>query len=74
MILPIPLTNTAPAGVIFLIGVGISERDGLFAIAATALGLVAVAFYVFVIYVAITAGVEGVEQIKEWIKGKLGAG
>ena len=74
MILPIPLTNTAPAGVIFLIGIGISERDGLFAIAATALGVVAVAFYAFIIYVAITAGVEGVEQIKEWIKGKLGAG
>ena len=73
MILPIPLTNTAPAGVIFLIGVGICERDGLFAAAATVLGVVAVAFYVFIIYIVVTAGVEGVEQIKEWIKGKLGA-
>ncbi|RKX35450.1 MAG: exopolysaccharide biosynthesis protein [Verrucomicrobia bacterium] len=71
MILPIPLTNTAPAGVIFLIGVSICERDGLFAIAATALGVVAVAFYAFVIYIAITAGVEGVEHLKDWIKDIL---
>ena len=71
MILPIPLTNTAPAGVVFLIGVGLCERDGLFAGAATALGAVAVAFYAFVIYIAITAGVEGVGCLKEWIVDKL---
>ena len=71
MILPIPLTNTAPAGVIFLIGVGLCERDGLFAVAAAVLGVAAVAFYAFVIYIAITMGVEGVEGIKIWIKDKL---
>ncbi len=74
MILPIPLTNTAPAMVIFLIGVGLCERDGLFAAAAVVLGILAVAFYAFVIYVLITAGIEGVEQIKDWIKGRLTGG
>ncbi|MEZ5278581.1 MAG: exopolysaccharide biosynthesis protein [Opitutaceae bacterium] len=74
MILPIPLTNTAPAMVIFLIGVGVSERDGLFAAAASILGVVAVAFYGFIIYLLATAGVEGVQNLKDWIIAKLKGG
>jgi hypothetical protein len=74
MILPIPLTNTAPAMVIFLIGVGVSERDGLFAAAATFLGVLAVGFYGFIIYLVATAGVEGVQNLKDWIITKLKGG
>ncbi|MEM7791443.1 MAG: exopolysaccharide biosynthesis protein, partial [Verrucomicrobiota bacterium] len=47
MMLPIPLTNTFPAMVIFLIGIGLSEEDGLLAIAAFGVGLAAVALYAY---------------------------
>ncbi len=65
MILPIPLTNTAPAMVIFLIGAGLTEDDGLVAGAACALGVLAVLLYAGVIYLALTVGFEGVAQLKE---------
>lgn len=72
MILPIPFTNTFPAMVIFLIGVGLTEDDGLFALLSFILGLAAVALYAFVIWVLLTAGMEGVMRLKEWVKGMLG--
>jgi hypothetical protein len=72
MTLPIPTTNTFPAGVIFLIGIGLSEKDGLFCLGACALAVAAIALYAFVIYLLVTQGMEGVEQFKEWIKGLIG--
>ena len=63
MILPIPLTNTAPAMVIFVVGVGLSEDDGIFAGVACVLGLLAVLLYVYVIYLLITVGAEGMEKV-----------
>ena len=65
MILPIPLTNTAPAMVIFLIGAGLTEDDGLVAAAACAIGVLAVLLYAGVIYLAVTVGFEGITQLKE---------
>lgn len=73
MILPIPLTNTAPAMVIFLIGIGLAEEDGLLALAAFALGSLAVALYAYIIYVVATQGPEVIEGWKDWIKAQLGA-
>jgi hypothetical protein len=72
MMLPIPLTNTFPAMVIFMIGVGLSEEDGLLAIAAFAIGCVAVLLYGYIIYLVATQGVEAVDGIKDWIKEMLG--
>ena len=72
MMLPIPLTNTFPAMVIFMIGIGLSEEDGLLAIAAFAVGIAAVALYGVIIYLVITQGPEAAEGIKDWIKGLLG--
>jgi hypothetical protein len=69
MILPIPLTNTLPAMVIFLIGVGLTEEDGLFAVLSFGLGLLAMAFYAVVIVLIATLGMEGIDQLKEWMKG-----
>ncbi len=63
MMLPIPLTNTFPAMVIFTIGVSLSEEDGLLAIAAFGFGIVAVALYSYVIYLVITQGPEAIESI-----------
>jgi len=74
MTLPIPTTNTFPAAVIFLIGVGLSEKDGLFCLGACALGVIAIGIYTVVIYLLITQGMEGVMQFKEWIKSLLGMG
>lgn len=74
MILPIPLTNTFPAMVIFMIGVGLCEEDGLLALAAFVVGLLAIALYAFIIYLLITQGPEAIEGIKDWIKAQLGMG
>ena len=74
MMLPIPLTNTLPAMVIFLIGVGLSEEDGLLAIAAFAVGCVAVVLYGYIIYLVLSQGPEAVDGVKDWIKARLGMG
>ncbi len=68
MILPIPLTNTAPAMVVFLVGVALSEDDGLAALVAFGAGILAAAFYAYVIYLLATVGMDGVIQLKDWIK------
>lgn len=72
MMLPIPLTNTFPAMVIFLIGVGLSEEDGLLAIAAFGVGLLAVGLYAGIIYIFLTQGPEAIDATKDWIKSRLG--
>jgi hypothetical protein len=72
MILPIPLTNTFPAMVIFMIGVGLSEEDGLLAIAAFAVGCAAALLYAGIVYIALTQGPEAIEHIKDGIKSLLG--
>ena len=72
MILPIPLTNTFPAFVIFLTGIGLTEEDGLFSIFAGFLGVLATGLYAVVVYVFVRFGLEGIEMIKEWIKSGAG--
>jgi hypothetical protein len=72
MILPIPFTNTFPAFVIFLIGIGLIEEDGLFALFGAALGLLSTALYSVVVFFLIRFGMEGVDMLKEWIKTLLG--
>lgn len=71
MILPIPLTNTFPAFVIFLTGIGLTEEDGFFSLGAALLGVLAVGLYAVVIYFFIHFGLEGIEMIKEAIKATL---
>lgn len=72
MMLPVPLTNTLPAMVIFLIGVGLSEEDGMLAIGAFAVGCVAVVLYSYIIYLVLSQGSEAVDGLKEWIQARLG--
>lgn len=74
MVLPIPLTNTFPAMVIFLIGAGLTEEDGLVCLGASALAVAAVGLYSFVIYLFLTYGIEGIERLKDGIKAALGLG
>ena len=71
MILPIPMTNTLPAIVVFLVGVSLAEDDGLAALAAFAAGLAAAAFYAYIIFLLATVGTEGVLQLKDWLINRL---
>lgn len=80
MCLPIPLTNTAPAMVIFLIGIGISENDGVFTLLACALGMLAALLYALVVALAVHLvwlhGPAGLEQLKDtlrtWLQASTG--
>ena len=68
MMIPIPMTNTFPAMVIFLIGVGLTEDDGVFAILACMVGVFAVMLYGSLIWAMIVYGPEVADTVKEWIK------
>ena len=73
MTLPIPLTNTAPSFVIFVLAAGILEEDGLALAAGLILAPVAAAISLAALYFVYTEGVEAVEeQLKPMIKGLLG--
>ncbi len=74
MILPIPMTNTFPAMIIFLVGVSLSEDDGLAACVAFVGGLLAMLFYIYIIYLVLTVGVDGVIELKDWIKAAIFGG
>ena len=75
MTLPIPLTNTAPSFVIFMLAAGILEEDGLAMIGGILLAPVAAVIAGSAIYYAITYGPEAVESVlKPMIKGILKGG
>lgn len=71
MILPIPLTNTLPAMVIFCVGVAMTERDGLALLAALCFGVAAVLLYTAAFWLIATYGLQGMREAKEIIKGWL---
>lgn len=66
MLIPIPFTNSFPALVIFLIGIGITEEDGLFAIAACFVGVLAALLYASLVAAFIVFGPEVITQIREY--------
>ena len=68
MILPIPLTNTFPAIVIFIIGVGLAEEDGLIVLGAFLIGCFTLLLYTGIIYLVLTQGAEAIDPIKRFIK------
>lgn len=73
MSVPLPLTNTAPSFVIFLLAAGFLEEDGLMMVLGMLLAPVAVAIAGAAVYVALTYGPEAVEgTLKPAIKGLLG--
>ena len=75
MSLPIPLTNTAPSFVIFVLAAGLLEEDGLLLLGGILLAPVAAAIAGGALYVAVTLGPEAVEStVKPFIKGVLGLG
>lgn len=73
MSLPIPLTNTAPSFVIFVLAAGILEEDGLLLLGGLFLAPVAASIAGAALYVAATIGPEAVETtVKPMLKGLLG--
>jgi len=73
MSLPIPLTNTAPSFVIFVLAAGILEEDGLTLLGGILLAPVAAAIAGLALYYALTLGVDAVEEtLKPLIKQTLG--
>lgn len=75
MSLPIPLTNTAPSFVIFVLAAGLLEEDGLVLLGGLLLAPVAASIAGGALYIAVTLGPEAVETtLKPMIKGLLGLG
>jgi hypothetical protein len=75
MSLPVPLTNTAPSFVIFVLAAGMLEEDGLLLMGGMLLAPIAASIAGFAVYVAATLGPEAVETtVKPVIKGLLGLG
>jgi len=75
MSLPIPLTNTAPSFVIFVLAAGMIEEDGLLLFGGMLLAPIAAGIAGLALYTAITMGPEAVEEtVKPLVKGWLGLG
>lgn len=63
MILPIPMTNTLPAMIIFLMAVSLSENDGLLTLLSLGLSSIVLAFYLCVLYLIIDRGPEALKTL-----------
>ena len=78
MMIPFPGTNTLPAMAIFVIGISIAEEDGLIAITAILLSILAAAFSGWLTHLFITEGPEKAEAVKDgiknWLKSRFGMG
>ncbi len=73
MAMPIPLTNTAPSFVIFVLAAGILEEDGLVLLGGILLAPLAAGIAGLAVYFAWTHGMDAVEaHAKPMIKGWLG--
>lgn len=73
MALPIPLTNTAPSFVIFILAAGLLEEDGLVLLGGLLLTPIAMAIAIAALYFAATEGMDAVEHhVKPFIKSLLG--
>jgi hypothetical protein len=70
MILPIPLTNTAPSFVIFLLAAGVLEEDGLVLLAGLVLAPIAAFIASMAIYYAVTLGFEAIEPMVKALLGR----
>lgn len=68
MVLPLPLTNTAPAAVIFLIGVGLLEKDGAVIAVGLFLTVLAVMLYVLAFYLILHFGLQGWDELKALLR------
>ncbi len=69
MVIPIPLTNTAPAFGVFLIGLSMIEEDGLLSAAGILAGMAGLCLSITVLAFVAWFGLEGADILKDMIKG-----
>ena len=67
MALPIPLTNTAPAAIILLFGLGLLENDGWVLAIAQILAFFLIMLYGIATFVICTFGVATLNNILQWV-------
>jgi len=73
MSLPIPLTNTAPSFVVFLLAAGLLEEDGLFLCCGICLAPIAMVIAGTAAYFAVTLGPDAVEAtVMPFLRGIVG--
>jgi hypothetical protein len=73
MMLPIPLTNTAPSFVIFVLAAGILEEDGLLLLAGLLLAPVAAVISIAALVFGMRYGLDAVEEtVKPWLRSLWG--
>ena len=63
MAMPIPLTNTLPAGIILLFGLGLLENDGLLLLCSQIISIVAMSLYGFAALWICTFGLESFQKL-----------
>lgn len=63
MALPIPLTNTAPAGVILLFGIGLLENDGLLLFFSQIGSFILISIYILLIFYIGLFGIESLGKL-----------
>ena len=68
MCIPVPLTNTAPAFGVFLIGLGMLEEDGFLSGLGALAGIIGLMLSLTVLGFIVFYGMEGVDMLKEAIK------
>ncbi|MBI1318653.1 MAG: exopolysaccharide biosynthesis protein [Candidatus Hydrogenedens sp.] len=68
MCIPVPLTNTAPALGIFLIGLGMLEEDGLCGLAGIAVAIAGLVLAATVLVLLTWMGWEAIDFVKDHIK------
>jgi hypothetical protein len=69
MCIPVPLTNTAPAFGVFVIGLSMVEEDGLLSAAGVAASILGLSLSVTVLGFVAWFGMEGADMLKDLIKG-----
>lgn len=68
MLIPLPFTNSLPALIILLLGLGLAEDDGLFSIGVAVVGVLVLTFYLLILFYGLQFGIEGLKQILNSIR------
>lgn len=74
MCIPVPLTNTAPAFGVFLIGLGMLEEDGFLSGVGALAGITGLFLTLAVLTAIVFFGLEGVDLLKEFLRSLAGSG
>ena len=63
MAMPIPLTNTLPAGIILLFGLGLLENDGLLLLCSQIISIIAISLYTLAAFWICSFGLESFQAL-----------